>query len=138
MNVSFDPFAPVIEVIPSASLPPPTAREINEVRDRLELYPVTVGGVAYDYDSMSQTRVARAIARWAKMIFTKSGNRIEWKDATNTIRLLTLPQLIQLREDLEDEFAARSDRLHAHARTLVAQLPAVTRAELDESQWPMN
>lgn len=118
--------------------PGPSATEINQARDRLEQRPITVGGTRYDYDTVARERMARAIAQWTHITHTKIGGKIGWKDADNQVHLLTQAELVALRDALEVEFAARADRLHAHARYLVEQLPNVTHSMLEESQWPMT
>lgn len=118
--------------------PGPTTQEINAVRDRLEQHPLSVGGHRYDYDTVARERMARAIAQWAHITHTKIGGKIGWKDADNQVSLLTQAELVALRDALEVAFAARADRLHAHARYLIEQLPNVTQSMLEESQWPMT
>lgn len=138
MNVSVAPFNPTIEPLPPEPEPEISPSEISAIRAVLEQRPVTVYMVEWDFDSASELRMRDAVDQWDHLAYTKSGNMIGWKDAANQLRLLTKAELTTLLADLRRERAKRSDRLHAHARTLVAQLPAVTRAELDESQWPMN
>lgn len=123
---------------PDYSPPGPTTNEINATRDQLEQRPINVGGTRYDYDTVARERMARAIAQWTHITHTKIDGKIGWKDADNQVHLLTQAELVALRDALEVEFAARADRLHAHARYLIEQLPNVTHAMLEESQWPMT
>lgn len=122
---------------PDYAPPGPSTQEINAVRDRLELRPVTVNGVPWDFDERSEARMRDAIEQWDYVPDTKVGDRIAWKAADNQVHLLTLQELTELFSALKRERAARASRLHAHARALVEQSPNVTQAVLEESQWPM-
>lgn len=123
---------------PNYAPPGPSTGDINATRDRLEQAPIMVNGHRYDYDTVARERMGRAIAQWDHITHTKVGGKIAWKDADNQVSLFTLAELTALRDGLEIEFAARADRLHAHARYLISQLPNVTPAMLEESQWPMT
>lgn len=133
--VEVNPWNPPIVPLPAST---PSTSDINATRDRLEQAPITVNGNRYDYDTVARERMGRAIAQWNHITHTKVGGKIAWKDADNQVGLFTLAELTALRDGLEIEFASRADRLHAHARYLISQLPNVTPAMLEESQWPMT
>lgn len=136
--VEVDPWNPPIVPLPVPPESPPSTSDINATRDRLEQAPITINGNRYDYDTVARERMGRAIAQWNHITHTKVGGKIAWKDADNQVGLFTLAELTALRDGLEIEFASRADRLHAHARYLISQLPNVTPAMLEESQWPMT
>lgn len=133
--VEIDPWNPPIVPLPES---PPSTSDINGTRDRLEQAPITINGRRYDCDSVARGRMDGTIKIWDRITQTKVGDRIAWKDADNQVRLLTQQELIDLREAIDIEMAVRADRLHAHARYLISQLPNVTPQMLEESQWPMT
>ena len=126
------------------ALPTVTERDINQRRRELEDQPLSasVGGATYtlDYDAYSREILAESVANWDYITNTKvvvdEVEYIAWKDAFNEVQLFSQPDFVGLVGTLKIEAAKRSDRLHAHARSLVNQLPDVTEADIAIDQWP--
>ena len=127
-----------------AATPIVTRQDISKKRKELEEAPLTItmGGAEYfiDYDTYSREIIPKILASWSDITETKvtveGVEHIAWADANNDVQLFTQAEFTTLADILASEAAKRSDRMHAHARQLIAQLPSVTVAQLDDSSWP--